>query len=135
MDKSINWIIKNYINSVLEQQPGLISAFLFGSYAKNSQRSESDIDIALVFDNLSDSERFNMQVKLMLIASKIDSRIEPHPLSKEDLLSNNPFIMEIKRTGIELKVLKSNKVLSTLQTVGSEINILSEPKDTDYTNK
>ena len=135
MDKSINRIIKNYINSVLEQQPGLISAFLFGSYAKNSQRSESDIDIALVFDNLSDSERFNMQVKLMLIASKIDSRIEPHPLSKEDLLSNNPFIMEIKRTGIELKVLKSNKVLSTLQTVGSEINILSEPKDTDYTNK
>ena len=135
MDKSINWIIKYYINSVLEQQPGLISAFLFGSYAKNSQRSESDIDIALVFDNLSDSERFNMQVKLMLIASKIDSRIEPHPLSKEDLLSNNPFIMEIKRTGIELKVLKSNKVLSTLQTVGSEINILSEPKDTDYTNK
>jgi len=135
MDKSINWIIKNYINSVLEQQPGLISAFLFGSYAKNSQRSESDIDIALVFDNLSDSERFNMQVKLMLIASKIDSRIEPHPLSKEDLLSNNPFIMEIKRTGIELKVLKSNKVLSTLQSVDKEINILSEPKDSDYTNK
>ena len=135
MDKSINWIIKNYINSVLEQQPGLISAFLFGSYAKNSQRSESDIDIALVFDNLSDSERFNMQVKLMLIASKIDSRIEPHPLSKEDLLSNNPFIMEIKRTGIELKVSKSTKILSTLQTVDKEINILSEPKDTDYTNK
>ena len=135
MDKSINWIIKNYINSVLEQQPGLISAFLFGSYAKNSQRSESDIDIALVFDNLSDSERFNMQVKLMLIASKIDSRIEPHPLSKQDMLSNDPFVMEIKRTGIELKVSKSTKILSTLQTVDKEINILSEPKDTDYTNK
>ena len=59
----------------MKQQPGLISAFLFGSYAKNSQRSESDIDIALVFDNLSDSDRFNMQVKLMMIASKIDSRI------------------------------------------------------------
>jgi len=135
MDKSINWIIKNYINSVLEQQPGLISAFLFGSYAKNSQRSESDIDIALVFDNLSDSERFNMQVKLMLIASKIDSRIEPHPLSKQDMLSNDPFVMEIKRTGIELKVSKSTKILSTLQTVDKEINILSEPKDSDYTNK
>jgi len=135
MDKNINRIIKNYINSVLEQEPGLISAFLFGSYAQNKQRLESDIDIALVFDNLSDSERFNTQVKLMMLASEIDTRIEPHPISKKDLLSNNPFVLEIKRTGIELKGLKSLKVLSTLQTTESEIHILSEPKDTDYTVK
>ena len=135
MDKSINKIIKIYINSVLKQEPGLISAFLFGSYVKNNQRAESDIDIALIFDNLSDSDRFNLQVKLMMIASKIDTRIEPHPISKQDLLTNNPFVMEIKRTGIELKVSKSIKVLSTLQTVDSEINILSEPKDTDYAGK
>jgi predicted nucleotidyltransferase len=132
MDKNINRIIKNYINSVLEQEPGLISAFLFGSYAQNKQRLESDIDIALVFDNLSDSERFNTQVKLMMLASKIDTRIEPHPISKQDLLSNNPFVLEIKRTGIELKVLKSLKVLSTPQTAESEIHILSEPNDSDY---
>jgi len=124
--------VKNYIKSVLQQQPGLISAFLFGSYAQNKQRVESDIDIALVFDNLSDSERFNTQVKLMMLASKIDTRIEPHPISKQDLLSNNPFVLEIKRTGIELKVLKSLKVLSTLQTAESEIHILSEPNDSDY---
>ena len=124
--------MKNYIKSVLQQQPGLISAFLFGSYAQNKQRVENDIDIALVFDNLSDSERFNTQVKLMMLASKIDTRIEPHPISKQDLLSNNPFVLEIKRTGIELKVLKSLKVLSTLQTTESEIHILSEPNDSDY---
>ena len=124
--------MKNYIKSVLQQQPGLISAFLFGSYAQNKQRVESDIDITLVFDNLSDSERFNTQVKLMMLASKIDTRIEPHPISKQDLLSNNPFVLEIKRTGIELKVLKSLKVLSTLQTAESEIHILSEPNDSDY---
>jgi len=135
MDKSINRIIKNYINSVLEQQPGLISAFLFGSYAKNNQRSESDIDIALVFDNLPDSDKFNTQVKLMMLASKIDTRIEPHPISKQDLLSNTPFVMEIKRTGIELKVSKSTKILSTLQKVDSKINILSEPNNSDYSGK
>ena len=135
MYKNINKIIKNFINSVSEQQPGLVSAFLFGSYAKNNQRPESDIDIALIFDYLSDSDRFNLQVKLMIIASKIDTRIVPHPLSEQDLLTNNPFVMEIKKTGIELKVLKSTKVLSTQQTVGSEINILSEPKDSDYSGK
>ena len=135
MDKSINKIIKSFINSVSEQQPGLVSAFLFGSYAKNNQRPESDIDIALIFDNLSDSDRFNLPVKLMMIASKIDTRIEPHPMSKEDLISGNPFMMEIKRSGIELKISKSTKILSTLQSVDSEINILSEPKDSDYSGK
>ena len=104
MDKNIHRIAKNYIDSVLKQQPGLISAFIFGSYANNNQRVDSDIDIALVIDNMSDAERFNMQVNLLMLASKIDNRIEPHPISKQDLLSNNPFVMEIKRTGIELKV-------------------------------
>ena len=104
MDKKINRIVKEYLDSVLLQQPGLITAFIFGSYANNKQRMESDIDVALVIDNLSDKDRFDTQVKLMLLASKIDSRIEPHPISKQDLASNNPFALEIKRTGIELKV-------------------------------
>jgi uncharacterized protein len=104
MDKGISKTIKRYIESVAKQQPGLISAFIFGSYARNMQRSESDIDVALVIDDLADNERFDTQVRLMLIASKIDNRIEPHPISKHDLNSNNPFALEIRRTGIELKV-------------------------------
>ena len=68
------------------------------------QRPESDIDVALVIDNLADSERFDTQVRLMLLAAKIDTRIEPHPISKQDLNSNNPFAAEIRRTGIELKI-------------------------------
>jgi len=56
-------------------------------------------------------------------------------MSKEDLISGNPFMMEIKRSGIELKISKSTKILSTLQSVDSEINILSEPKDSDYSGK
>ena len=104
MDKGISRTVKKFIDSVAKQQPGLISAFLFGSYARNLQRSESDIDVALVIDDLSDNDRFDMQVRLMLLASKIDTRIEPHPISKHDLNSNNPFAVEIRRTGIELKV-------------------------------
>ena len=104
MDKGISRTVKKFIESVAKQQPGLISAFIFGSYARNMQRLESDIDVALVIDDLSDNDRFNMQVKLMLLASQIDNRIEPHPISRQDLYSNNPFAVEILRTGIELKV-------------------------------
>jgi uncharacterized protein len=104
MDKRINNTVKRYIDSVAKQQPGLITAFIFGSYAKNKQRIDSDIDVALVIDNLSDNDRFDTQVKLMILASQIDNRIEPHPISKQDLISNNPFAIEIRRTGIEFKI-------------------------------
>lgn len=102
MDKNIDRSIKTYIHTVLSLQPDLFSAYLFGSYARNNQKAESDIDIALVFNNMSDSDRFDTQVKLMMLAAKIDNRIEPHPISKQDLHSNNPFINEILKTGIKL---------------------------------
>ena len=107
MDNRINQTIKKYIDSVVLLQPGLVSAFLFGSYALNKQGGYSDIDIALVFDTLSDKDKFDIQVQLMILASKIDNRIEPHPISNQDMNSMNPFAMEIKRTEIVLDIGKS----------------------------
>lgn len=91
---------------VAEKNPDLVAAYLFGSYAKNVQHLESDIDIALIIDNLNDNDKFDLQVQLMLLASQFDTRIEPHPISKQDLLSNNPFIAEIKKNGIEITINK-----------------------------
>lgn len=54
-------------------------------------------------DNLKDSDKFDIQVQLMLLASRFDSRIKPPPLSKQDLISDNPFVHEIKKTGIEIR--------------------------------
>jgi uncharacterized protein len=103
MDKRTDSIIRQYISSVANQTPGFVTAYLFGSFAKNNQRPESDIDIALIIDNLRDSDKFDIQVQLMLLAAKFDSRIEPHPLSRQDFLSDNPFVYEIMKTGIEIK--------------------------------
>lgn len=109
MDKGINRIVKNYITSVADQNPGFVTAYLFGSYATDSQRKDSDIDIALIIDNLNDNDRFGIQVKLMVLAAQFDTRIEPHPISKQDLFSNNPFVSEIKKTGIEIKLKSQRK--------------------------
>jgi predicted nucleotidyltransferase len=76
----------------------LVSACLFGSYAKNKQRPDSDIDIAFVFNELSDTDKFDWQVKLMLFAANFDSRIEPHPITLQDINSGNPFAYEITST-------------------------------------
>lgn len=102
MDKKTDTVIRQFVSTVAIQTPGFVTAYLFGSFAKNKQKPDSDIDIALIIDNLKDSDKFDVQVQLMLLASKFDSRIEPHPISKQDLISENPFIHEIKKTGIEI---------------------------------
>jgi len=105
MDKRTNEIISNYIASVAAQNTQFVKAYLFGSYAKHTDRIDSDIDIALIIDNLKDEEKFDLQVQLMLLASNFDMRIEPHPISLIDFTSENPFAKEIKRTGIEIEPL------------------------------
>lgn len=103
MDKSINKAINGFLLKASELNPNIITAYLFGSFAREIESENSDIDIALIIDGLKDDERFDLQVNLMLLAAQYDSRIEPHPLSGNDFASGNPFISEIKKTGIEIK--------------------------------
>lgn len=98
MDKRTNRNITDFVSKVSETFP-LNSAYLFGSYAKKQQHINSDIDIALIIDNMADTERFDVQVQLMLLASTYDTRIEPHPISKQEFTFGNPFANEITTTG------------------------------------
>ncbi|HOS83473.1 MAG TPA: nucleotidyltransferase domain-containing protein [Bacteroidales bacterium] len=103
MDKRTTNSIKKYVSSVAQNYPNFVTAYVFGSFAKNKQGKDSDIDIAIVIDNLPDSEKFDKQVQCMIIASNFDTRIEPHVLSRQDLITDNPFVYEIIKTGIEIK--------------------------------
>jgi len=102
MDKNIDSVVVEYLELIKGKYTNIESAYLFGSYVKGNSTEDSDIDIALIFANLDDSQRFELQVQLMLLAAKIDSRIEPHPISHEDFNSGNPFAAEIKKTGIQI---------------------------------
>ena|ERR1017187_5784458 len=108
MDKGIDNSIKQYIDSVINQNIGLTKAYLFGSYAKNNNNDSSDIDIALILDNINDDELFDAQVRLLILASRFDNRIEPHIISYQDFKSDNPFVNEILKTGIEIPVEDKN---------------------------
>ncbi len=103
MDKKVNTALISYIQLIREKYPNFESAYLFGSFAKGNQLKDSDIDLALIFKDLDDSNRFHIQVQLMLLAAQIDSRIEPHPISSVDFNSGNPFVNEIQSTGIEFQ--------------------------------
>jgi predicted nucleotidyltransferase len=102
MDKAIDNTIASYIKLIREKYADIEKAYLFGSFAKGKSNQDSDIDLALIFKDLDDSKRFDIQVQLMLMASQIDSRIEPHPISHDDFNSGNPFVDEIQKTGVEI---------------------------------
>lgn len=76
-------------------------AYLFGSYAKGNEHSDSDSDIAVVIGKMDDF--FDVQMQLMRLRRKIDLRIEPHPILEGDFNIQNPLAYEIQNTGIELK--------------------------------
>lgn len=84
----------------IPKELGVKKAYLFGSCAKGNEREESDIDIAIVVENMPDF--FSTQRLLMKLRRSIDLRIEPHPIKEQDFNSSNPFAFEISNTGIEI---------------------------------
>jgi predicted nucleotidyltransferase len=102
MDQGIAESINDFLVVVAQNNHKLLKAYLFGSYAKNTQHVGSDIDLALVLDDAENLEKFDLLIQLMVLASKIDLRIEPHPITKSEFASDGPFVNEIKRTGIEI---------------------------------
>ncbi|MCK9414031.1 MAG: nucleotidyltransferase domain-containing protein [Prolixibacteraceae bacterium] len=78
----------------------LKKAYLFGSYAKGKEHTDSDIDIAVIVGHMDDF--FSAQMQLMRLRRSIDLRIEPHPIFEGDFNIQNPFAYEIEQTGISL---------------------------------
>ena len=97
-------IAENYAIAVNEKF-NYIKIFLFGSYAKGNYNDDSDIDIAVVFKDYNNL--LDMQLELMRLRRKIDSRIEPHPFRESEFQLSNPIVSEILKYGQELKVDKS----------------------------
>ncbi len=93
-------IAQIYANAV-NQKFSYIKVFLFGSYAKGNYNEDSDIDIAFVFNDFSNL--LDIQLELMRLRRKIDSRIEPHPFRKDDFNLSNPLVSEILKYGQEIK--------------------------------
>ena len=74
--------------------------YLYGSYARGNHHKDSDIDLAIIMNELPDP--FQTQVNLLKLTWKFDTRVEPHPFDQKDFSSENPVIKEILRTGIEI---------------------------------
>ena len=90
--EEITSIAEKYANLVKEEM-SVESIYLFGSFVKGNPDRDSDIDIAVITDDFS-GDIIEDTLKLMRIRRKVDTRIEPHPLRKD-----NPLVREVIATG------------------------------------
>jgi predicted nucleotidyltransferase len=93
-------LVKQYA-SAIQSKFDFNRIILFGSYAKGNFHEDSDIDIAVIFDDYSNL--LDMQLELMRLRRKIDSRIEPHPFRESEFVLSNPLVYEILKHGQEIK--------------------------------
>ena len=101
INEDIADIIDKYI-AIVKENYEVVAIILFGSYAKGIEHEDSDIDIAIVTDDIK-TDKFDEEVKLTLLRRKIDSRIEPHIIKVEDYENDEtPFVVEVKNTGIKV---------------------------------
>ena len=101
INKEIVDIVDKYI-AIVKENYDVVAIILFGSYAKGTEHEDSDIDIAVVTDDIK-TDKFDEEVKLTLLRRKIDSRIEPHIIKVKDYENDEtPFVVEVKNTGIKV---------------------------------
>jgi len=106
VEKEIIEIIRKFRKAIEERGIRVKKIILYGSYATGKFNKDSDIDVAVVSPDFG-KDRFEEGVMLFEIASEIDPRIEPVPLSLSSFQNDTwvPLIYEIREKGLELKKL------------------------------
>ena len=96
--KLIHRLIKRFVSELRKRKIDIVAAYLFGSYAKGKASKWSDIDVALLTRKFI-GDSFDFKFMLMKIARDVDFNIEPHPYLVREFNKNNPFALDIMKTG------------------------------------
>ncbi|MDE5574115.1 MAG: nucleotidyltransferase domain-containing protein [Bacteroidales bacterium] len=98
MDKSQALELARQYKTLVAERLPVKEVYLYGSYAKGNPTEESDIDIAVVVDRLSDNY-FDDTPLLWNLRRKISLLIEPVLLTEDP---KNPLYYDILRTGMRI---------------------------------
>ncbi len=101
MDKGEALKIAELYIDTISRKYSMLQSFLFGYFAKGDYNEDSDIDVAILINSVSDI--IDAQIDMMKLRRKVDLRIEPHPFRIQDFNNENPVVNEILKYGIELK--------------------------------
>ena len=82
---------------LLSQNMSFDKMILFGSYARGTQREDSDVDVAIIIDEI-EGDYFSTRPLLWRLRREVDDRIEP--ILFETKHDESGFLQEIMRTGV-----------------------------------
>src|ERR1700753_472834 len=100
-DKSTAIVLaQKFVDACRKEGVPVFSAWLFGSFAKGEQRKDSDIDLALISDAFTINFIDNNH-KTALVNYQFPD-IEVHHFNTQVFTKDDPFINEIKKTGIRI---------------------------------
>ena len=96
MDKEQAIILAQRYKAAVAELLPLKALYLYGSFSKGTNTTDSDIDIAVVVDHLNE-DYFADTPLLWKLKRKISNLIEPVLLTEDQ---NNPLYSDILKTGI-----------------------------------
>ncbi len=106
-DRTLN-IIKSFAqdSKKILAEKNVVAQYLFGSYARNEQNKESDVDVCIIVKNLN----YNLRRKISELSSDyslekniiISAIIKDIKTWKKNKKYNSQFYREIKRDGIKI---------------------------------
>ena len=99
MDKGEVLIKVKEYSILLSKHFSIEDVYLFGSYARNTNRADSDIDVAIIVNKM-EGDFFEIQPLLWKLRRQIDDRIEPILIEREN--DKSGFLNEIQRYGIKV---------------------------------
>ena len=96
-------IVKKYLAVLAQNGIPVSHAYIYGSYARNEARDDSDIDIMLVSD-FFDTDDIYKTAKPWRYAADVDHRLEPVSVGQKRFLTDDasPLIAVVKQEGIEI---------------------------------
>ena len=101
--ETVTAIIRQYIADVKKIMP-IDKVYLYGSYAKETQRENSDVDICFFSHAFESRRSLDVLTELFYLKIKYDKEllIEPNAFPTSELYTDNPFVKEVLRTGREI---------------------------------
>ena len=97
MDKAEVIIKLKKYKKLLSQYMSFDKMILFGSYARGSQREDSDVDVAIIVDEMR-GDYFSTRPLLWRVRREVDDRIEP--ILFETKHDESGFLEEVMRNGM-----------------------------------
>ena len=98
-------VIGEYVNSLKTDNLSIQKVILFGSYAKNTQNKDSDIDLCIISEEFQDPLSTIEYLWSKRKIKDLQYTIEPIGFTPNDMKNKySTLIHEIKSTGIELKM-------------------------------